>query len=450
LVTWSIELAFSSILPHFDTSIQRARDSKGGKLEMIFDIMQKWSVIGLAVALMLSGSLTSTAQAEEVHKWSNKEIEILRSLWLYSLPPVPKNASNAFADDPRAAELGKKFFFDTRFSGNSKVSCGTCHRKDYVFTDNLPVAHGMGFTARRTMPLAGMAYMPWLFWDGRKDSLWSQALGPLESTVEHGISRTFCARIILEFYQSEYEGVFGPVKEMKAFRRMNARPGLDDPEAYKAWVNIPFDQRAEVNRIYANMGKAIAAYVRTIMPGPARFDRYVEASLKNDRSRMEQIFTDKEAGGLRLFIGKAKCTNCHTGPLFTNGDFHNIHVGEKEGRPADRGRADGIIQALSDEFNCLGEFSDAEPRDCAELRFIDTETEKYAGAFKTPTLRNVAERPPYMHAGQLKSIREVLEFYRSADNPELGHGDLTDHELEQLEAFLGTLSGPIVSLGEPM
>jgi cytochrome c peroxidase len=300
------------------------------------------------------------------------------------------------------------------------------------------------------MPLAGMAYMPWLFWDGRKDSLWSQALGPLESTVEHGISRTFCARIILEFYQSEYEGVFGPVKEMKAFRRMNARPGLDDPEAYKAWVNIPFDQRAEVNRIYANMGKAIAAYVRTIMPGPARFDRYVEAILKNDRSRMEQIFTDKEAGGLRLFIGKAKCTNCHTGPLFTNGDFHNIHVGEKEGRPADRGRADGIIQALSDEFNCLGEFSDAEPRDCAELRFIDTETEKYAGAFKTPTLRNVAERPPYMHAGQLKSIREVLEFYRSADNPELGHGDLTDHELEQLEAFLGTLSGPIVSLGEPM
>jgi cytochrome c peroxidase len=450
LVTWSIELAFSSILPHFDTSIQRARDSKGGKLEMIFDIMQKWSVIGLAVALMLSGSLTSTAQAEEVHKWSNKEIEILRSLWLYSLPPVPKNASNAFADDPRAAELGKKFFFDTRFSGNSKVSCGTCHRKDYVFTDNLPVAHGMGFTARRTMPLAGMAYMPWLFWDGRKDSLWSQALGPLESTVEHGISRTFCARIILEFYQSEYEGVFGPVKEMKAFRRMNARPGLDDPEAYKAWVNIPFDQRAEVNRIYANMGKAIAAYVRTIMPGPARFDRYVEAILKNDRSRMEQIFTDKEAGGLRLFIGKAKCTNCHTGPLFTNGDFHNIHVGEKEGRPADRGRADGIIQALSDEVNCLGEFSDAEPRDCAELRFIDTETEKYAGAFKTPTLRNVAERPPYMHAGQLKSIREVLEFYRSADNPELGHGDLTDHELEQLEAFLGTLSGPIVSLGEPM
>ena len=82
---------------------------------------------------------------------------------------------------------------------------------------------------------------------------------------------------------------------------MNARPGLDDPVAYKAWVNIPFDQRAEVNRIYANMGKAIAAYVRTIMPGPARFDRYVEAILKNDRSRMDQIFSDKEAGGLRLF-----------------------------------------------------------------------------------------------------------------------------------------------------
>ncbi len=408
------------------------------------------STLCLAVTLMLSGSSITTALAADAHMWSDKEVETLRSLWLYSLPPVPKNPSNAFADDPRAAELGKKFFFDTRFSGNSKVSCGTCHRKDYVFTDNLPVAHGMGFTARRTMPLAGMAYMPWLFWDGRKDSLWSQALGPLESTVEHGISRTFCAKTILEFYKPEYEAVFGTVMEMKAFRNMNARPGLDDPEAYKAWVIIPFDQRSEVNRIYANMGKAIAAYVRTIMPGPARFDRYVEALLKSDRSRMEQVLTEREAAGLRLFIGKAKCTNCHTGPLFTNGEFHNIHVGEKEGRPADRGRADGIIQVLSDEFNCLGEYSDAEPRDCAELRFIDTKTEKYAGAFKTPTLRNVVDRPPYMHAGQLKSIREVLKFYRSADNPELGHGELTDEELEDLEAFLGTLSGPIVSLGEPM
>ena len=93
----------------------------------------------------------------------------------------------------------------------------------------------------------------------------SQALGPLESAVEHGISRTFCARIILENYESEYEAVFGPVMEMKAFRNMNARPGLDDPEAYKAWVNIPFNQRSEVNRIYANMGKAIAAYVRTML-----------------------------------------------------------------------------------------------------------------------------------------------------------------------------------------
>ncbi len=418
--------------------------------EMFINKRRIWIVFGLAVALVLSGSIVSTVKADDVHRWSEKEVETLRSLWLFSLPPVPKSPSNAVADDPMAAELGKKFFFDTRFSGNSKVSCGTCHREDYVFTDNLPVAHGMGFTARRTMPLAGMAYMPWLFWDGRKDSLWSQALGPLESTVEHGISRTFCARIILDFYQSEYEAVFGPVMEMKAFRNLNARPGLDDPEAYKAWVNIPFDQRAEVNRIYANMGKAIAAYVRTIMPGPARFDTYVEALLKNDRLRMKQIFSDREASGLRLFIGKGKCTNCHTGPLFTNGDFHNIGVGEKEGRPADRGRADGIIQVLSDEFNCLGEFSDAEPSDCAELRFIDTRTEKYAGAFKTPTLRNVADRPPYMHAGQLKTIREVLEFYRSADNPELGHGDLTDDELDQLEAFLGTLGGPIVSLGEPM
>jgi cytochrome c peroxidase len=74
---------------------------------------------------------------------------------------------------------------------------------------------------------------------------------------------------------------------------------------------------------------------------------------------------------------------------------------------------------------------------------MDTDTYKYIGAFKTPTLRNVADRPPYMHAGQLASLGEVLMFYRKSPNPELGHADLTDEELRQIEAFLYTLSGTI-------
>jgi cytochrome c peroxidase len=200
------------------------------------------------------------------------------------------------------------------------------------------------------------------------------------------------------------------------------------------------------------MGKAIGAYGRTLMPGLSRFDTYAGAVLEGDTGLMEQTFSSQEVAGLRLFIGAAKCTNCHNGPLLTNGDFHRIGVPDGEGG-FDRGRAQGILGVLADEFNCLSEYSDAKYSDCGELRFIDTEVEKYAGAFKTPTLRNVAARPPYMHAGQFSTLREVLEFYRqvSGDHAHEGgglhadieHGDLTDEDIGRIETFLHTLTAPM-------
>jgi cytochrome c peroxidase len=339
-------------------------------------------------------------------------------------------------------------FFDSRFSGNKKISCATCHREDYTFTDNLPLSHGMGTTSRRSMPLGGAAYNAWFFWDGRKDSLWAQALGPIESKVEHGISRTLSAFIISNYYRDEYREVFGSFPEITAETlAVNARPADDDPMALKAWVLMDPAKREEVNRIYVHMGKAIAAYVRTIVPGPAPFDRYVETLSANKDTGAKQILMDEEVAGLKLFIGKAQCTNCHNGPLFTNGDFHNIGLPGQDESSADAGRSLGITQVLADEFNCLSRYSDASPRECYELRFIDTADQKYIGAFKTPSLRNVADRAPYMHAGQFATLEEVLDFYRTiADNPELGHRDLTDMELQQLAAFLRTLSGPLNSL----
>src|SRR5271169_3319816 len=154
------------------------------------------------------------AAETDMHAWSKQEISVLRSLWIGSLPPLPKDPSNAFADDPKAIALGQRLFFDSRFSGNLQVSCATCHRPDMNFTDDLPLAHGMGSTARRSMPLLGVAYNSWFFWDGRKDSLWSQALGPIESSVEHGFTRTACAFLISKNYRSEYEEIFGKMPDI--------------------------------------------------------------------------------------------------------------------------------------------------------------------------------------------------------------------------------------------
>ncbi len=402
----------------------------------------------LAALIALVALDVGDLEAEDANLWTDSELATLRSLWIGSLGPIPADPSNKYADNPKAAALGKKLFFDSRFSGNKKISCSTCHREDYTFTDNLPLSHGLGTTSRRSMPLIGATYQSWFFWDGRKDSLWAQALGPIESKVEHGISRTLSAFIISTHYREEYREIFGHSPEVtEDTLPRNARPAADDPMALKAWVLMGSEKREEVNRIYVHMGKAIGAYVRTIVPEPAPFDRYVETLLGGKDVDTQKILTDDEVAGLKLFIGKAQCTNCHNGPLFTNGDFHNIGLPGQDESSADAGRSLGITQVLADEFNCLSRHSDASPRECYELRFIDTAEQKYIGAFKTPTLRNVADRPPYMHAGQFATLEEVLDFYRTvANNPELGHRDLTDKELHQLAAFLRTLSGPLSSL----
>ena len=413
---------------------------------------QKLTLLALFITTVFY-PVTST-NGMDLHIWSDSEKAVLQSLWIGNLPPLPPDPSNKYADNPKAVVLGKKLFFDSRFSGNLKVSCATCHPVNRNFADNLPLAHGIGRTDRRTMTLVGAGYYTWLFWDGRKDSLWSQALGPLESSVEHGFTRTQSVVIISEYYQKEYNEIFPdiPDKLMEHDISFIAKPSPDEPALLKKWLAIPSDTREDINQIYANMGKAIAAFVRTIVPEPSRFDRYVEAVMSNDNDGMMKEMNNNDVKGLRLFIGKAKCTNCHTGPLFTNGDFHNVGVPQPENLPADKGRAEAIGKVLADEFNCLSKYSDASLRECAELRFIDTDTEKYLGAFKTPTLRNVAERAPYMHAGQLDTLMDVLRFYRDLKpgerSADLAHGNLTDLELGNIEAFLITLSSDLEFAGK--
>lgn len=374
-----------------------------------------------------------------VHAFSEAELSLLRSLTLSSLPSLPRDRSNAYADNAKAMALGKRFFFDPRFSANGRVSCATCHRPETGFTDLLPLAKGLGITNRRTMPLIGSAYGSWFFWDGRKDSLWSQAIGPIENSLEHGFTRTMCAHLVSDSYRKNYEAIFGKMPKLDHKNcPAHASPGTGNAAALKAWKAMEPADRDMVNKIYSNFGKAIAAFVRQILPQPAPFDQYVEAVVKKDLAAADALLSRDAVLGLRLFIGKAKCTNCHFGPLFTNGGFHNIGL-----TTPDQGRAQGIDEVLADEFNCLGKYSDAKPEECAELRFMDTNSQKYVGAFKTPTLRNVAERAPYMHAGQFKTLDEVLNFYKTSPSHEIEHQQLSTAELQTIKAFLATLSGPI-------
>jgi cytochrome c peroxidase len=403
------------------------------------------------IAIAIIGILALAAAALAIRSASgpqrtNEERSVLRSLWIGSLPDLPPDPTNAYADDLAAARLGQALFFDPRLSANGAVSCATCHRPDNLFQDGVPLAQGIGGTNRRTMTVIGAAYSPWLFWDGRKDSLWSQALGPLENPVEHGGNRTLYAHLIGREYRDEYEALFGPLPDLL---RLPSQAGpVVDTAARAAWEAMPAGDREAVNRIYANIGKAIAAYERLLFPGPSRFDAYVEALLADGERPAAGLMNEDEIAGLRLFIGPAKCIRCHNGPLFTNNDFHNTGVPAAAGLPADRGRAAGAPQVVTDEFNCLSVYSDSAAEACDELRFMVLDPFRQERQFKPPSLRNVAERGPYMHAGQFATLEAVLAHYNRAPAAPSGHSEmeplhLSDREIAQIITFLETLSAPV-------
>ncbi len=396
------------------------------------------------------------AQASEPlrDRWAPDDLRTLASLRLVGAAAARHDASNAFEADADAAALGRALFEDKRLSRDARVACTTCHAPDDQFEDHKPVGEGLAQGVRRTMPIAGAFQSPFLFWDGRKDSLWSQALGPLEDPAEHGTNRVRLAQVIRTAYASPYEQVFGP---LPALPESDATP-LGSEGERAAWAALPIQARERVNRVFANIGKAIAAYESHLRYGPSRFDDYVRATAAGDAAG-QAVLSLPEVRGLRLFIGAGRCVTCHRGPMLTDVSFHNTGVPPRDPRRHDRGRVDAVPKLLADEFNCLGRYSDARPEECNELQYLVADDPGQVAAFRTPSLRNVAARPPYMHAGQFATLQEVVEHYARSPQAALGRSELprpddarspraairlSPDDVKNLAAFLEALTGPVV------
>ena len=383
--------------------------------------------------------------------WTETEKALINSLRLDNLPPIPVDPSNSVSADFRAAELGHALFFDSRLSTNQQISCASCHRPELRFTDGMDKGRALGQSMRNTPSIVGLAYSPWLYWDGRRDSLWSQALSPLEDLQEQGSNRMYIARLVTEdsVYSEQYRLLFGELPDFTDRSRFpeNASPGLK-PEWYTAWGNMQEEDQELVNHIFANAGKAIAAYERLLMPSRSRFDVYAQALLEDQDAVPDSIYSINEIKGLRLFIGEARCIECHNGPLFTNFEFHNTGIISYPGDLPDRGRIDGVREVRLNPFNCQSSYSELAPDQCLELIHA-REGVELIGAMKTPSLRNLDGTGPYMHKGQIRTLTETLEHYNEAPFAMIGHNEaemplgLLSFELKQLEAFLNTLSAPI-------
>jgi cytochrome c peroxidase len=409
------------------------------------------AAIGLALSV---GAGQDSKQAPPRDKWTAQEVTTIASMRLKEAGDRPVDASNAYEQRTDAAALGRALFNDTRLSKNGQVSCASCHSASNQFEDGTQFGKGIGTGKRRTMPVMGAAHSPFLFWDGRKDSAWSQALGPMEDAAEHGGNRARLVAVVMAQYKDQYQKVFGRAPEFAALP--DASPNGTEAQR-AAWNELTATQRENINRVFANMGKAIASYERQVSYGEARFDKYAQATVAGDRTGQE-ILTQQEVRGLQLFLNKGQCVTCHNGPMLTDHAFHNTGVPPVDPAHPDLGRIEGLKKLVQDEFNCLGRFSDAKPEQCGELQFLSTTDPGMLGAFRTPSLRNVADRPPYMHAGQFATLDQVVQHYAASPKAAIGHSELarpgekhaerqairlSAEEIVDLTAFLRTLSGPV-------
>ncbi len=362
-------------------------------------------------------------------------------------PPVSK--SNRVADSKVAAMLGERLFFDPQFSANGEISCATCHQPERYFADGRKLGQGIGGAMRNTPSVVGAAYQSWFYWDGRRDSLWSQALVPFEAPDEMGGSRLAVVRRVAEDagYRELYTSVFGALPQGLRLADWPKDAGpYGDAASREAWFRLDSASRDKIDTVFANLGKAIAAYERTIPVPLTRFDAFAQVYLAGDKDAFE-LLSDDERAGLRLFLDDSKtaCMRCHNGPMFTNNGFNNIGTGTFSGATLDFGRVYGLQSAIRDVFNCIGPHSDQERDDCEEWRFLNRNSHvPLEGAFKVPTLRGLAHTAPYMHDGRFATLEEVIDYYRAppGDGPphELQPLTLSDAESRQLLAFLRTLS----------
>ena len=380
----------------------------------------------------------------------------LTALGLSPLPALAADPTNRVADDAAAAWFGRWLFYDTRLSGSGTFSCATCHDPALGFSDGLSLSVAQGTSGRHAPTVLNAAHNTWQFWDGRADSQWMQALGPLEDSNEQATSRLAIAHLLAgdSDLSAAYAAVFGPLPDISDAARFPAEgkpvSGAPDDPLDVAWSGMDEADQAVINTIFADVGKAIAAYERLLVRQDSTFDRWVAGLAEGAPDPQAQSgISDAALAGFDLYRGEGNCHFCHAGALFTNREFHNIGLAPAENTALDDlGRYDGIGDLLSSPFNGQGAYSDDPAQGALDLEHLAQGDEQF-GQFKTPTLRNVAETGPYMHGGQFATLTDVVSYYNRLDQqPQFGHREdlmveleWSDEQVAQVVAFLESLTG---------
>lgn len=358
----------------------------------------------------------SSAQADMILSATEVEQTLRHGPWP---PEVISDPSNRVSGDAEAISFGEALFSDPILSSDHTISCASCHDPAQDFSDGLRRAEGRRVLDRNTQALWNLSGQRWFGWAGASDSLWAHSVRPILNPAELGHDASSLQSALYESeHRPAYEALFG---------EMGEEPAIETT---------------------VNVAKVLAAYIETLRSGKTSFDDFRDALAIGDIERAAQ-YPEQAQRGLQIFIGRGNCTFCHSGPAFTNGEFHDAAVPyflEQGG--VDPGRAEGITQLLESPFTLDGDFTDDPIKARAwAVRNVRFQHRNF-GIFRVPTLRRSAHTAPYMHDGSLPNLSAVVQHYNHI-NMERLHSDgeailrplgLSDREAEDLEAFLKSLS----------
>lgn len=378
-----------------------------------------------AVATLLVLLLAPAAHAADLPDFSPAEIARLarHGPW----PPAHAvDASNRVSGNPHAARLGATLFFDTRLSPDGALGCASCHDPAKAWTDGRAVSVGRNPLERNAPSVVDLKGQRWFGWDGASDSLWATSLRPILAPQELGGSIAGTAALL---------------RNDPALSRCYAQAFARDASG------------VDDTTLAVDAAKALAAFQETLESARTPFDEFRDALVRGDRAAAARLPLAAQRGA-RLFVGRANCALCHLGPSFTNGEFHDVGVPFFTASGADMGRHGGIKALRESPFTQLGAFND-DPAKApgTATRHVDPQHRNF-GEFRVPALRNVARTAPYMHDGSLATLRDVVRHYSRFD-PDRLHADgeailkplgLDDAEIDDLVAFLESLTAPVVTL----
>ena len=335
-------------------------------------------------------------------------------------PPVIKpDPSNRLSGNAEAIEFGRRLFFSTRLSGDNATSCVSCHAPEDAFASGRVIKNGLLELDRNTLSLFNVRFNRWFGWDGSNDNLWAQSMRPIVSTQEMKLPKQALRKVIREStFLRSYQHFFGEIS------------AHDD------------------DLVLVNIAKALAAYQETLITKKTSFDKFREAVANKNWTNAAQ-YPESAQRGLSIFLGKGNCSFCHSGPLFSNGEFHDAGVPYFI-RPGvvDKGRHQGIIDLKKSPFTLASDYNDdLKKKGAWAVKKVATQHSNF-GIFRVPGLRNVANTAPYMHDGSLETLEDVVNHY-SDINIERLHADgeailkplnLSSQEVADLVSFLQSLS----------